>query len=213
VPLLTNDVPIEEAATVLIILHGKAGAQKRVMDVALAANVPDVAILAPGAEYGPWWPAGFRTHIAPDNPFLLRAMTDIEELVTDVLEYGVEAGDIVVCGNSQGGCVALEHGAVTGRPYRAVIGFSTALLGTVGPQGELVAETERYAGPLDGQRYLLFGHAGDPAVPARHTEASAAILKSLGARVDLTIEPGARHKISSTAVDTLADVLCEKHCR
>lgn len=100
----------------------------------------------------------------------------IDALLDDEIAAGIEPGNIVLAGFSQGGAVALRCGLARSEPLSGLIGLSTYLLEA--------DRLEAWAGK-DARRMPLFmGHGDhDPIVPVDLGEASAKRLRSAGFEV------------------------------
>ena len=88
VPLAQAGSPIERARCALIILHGKGGAQQKMLTVAGRAVPSDVTIFAPAASGRVWWPQAFRVPVATTDPNLRNALRTLDALVEEVIEAG-----------------------------------------------------------------------------------------------------------------------------
>jgi len=185
-----------------VLLHGKGGDAARMVRLGTRVAAGDVAIIAPAADEGAWWPRPFAAALAPDDPDLAGALDIVEAAVSEALGAGLPPENILVGGFSQGACLALEHAARAGRHYRAIVAMSGAFLATA-PRDDLDPADRRSGPALTGAGSEAFAgltvavscHAADPHIPLRSVEATAAWLQGLGADVALSIVPGARHGI------------------
>lgn len=208
-PLARAGAPIDSARLVLVILHGMGGDQARMVMLAERIAPADVAILAPSSPEGHWWPQRFREVVPARERHLAASLAIVEDAVREALDRGVAPQEIVIAGFSQGACLALEHAARAGRPYRAVVAMTGALLGTVGAEGALRQDTApvRYHEDLSGIPFFITTHSDDRQVPAAFVESSATILRAHGADVTVEIVPGARHEFSRNDHRNLAAAL------
>ena len=92
--------------------------------------------------------------------------------------------------DSQGACLTAEFVARHPRRYAAVIAFTGAL---IGPPGT----ARNYAGSLHGTPVFLGTGDPDPHVPFEQVKETAAVLKRLGAEVELRLYCGLRYRLRS----------------
>jgi predicted esterase len=151
--------------------------------------LPTIAALAPQAAGSTWYPHSFLAPIEANQPFLDSALNRIESLVGDLLAREVQSDRIALLGFSQGACLTAEFVARHPRPYAAVIAFTGAL---IGPPGT----ARNYAGSLHGTPVFLGTGDPDPHVPFEQVKETAAVLKRLGAEVELRRYPGMPHMIN-----------------
>src|ERR1019366_3534049 len=94
--------------------------------------VPCVALLAPQASGGIWYPQRFFAPVEQNEPCLTSAMEVIAGLMREIEAAGVAPAKTLVAGFSQGACLALEYSARNARRYGGVVGLSGALIGPPG---------------------------------------------------------------------------------
>jgi phospholipase/carboxylesterase len=114
------------------------------IDLGETLGLPDVAIVAPEAQGGSWWPVSFLAPMSELRPWLDRGIDAVDEAVAALEAEGLARSAIAVCGFSQGGCLALEHAARKEMGLSAVFGSSSALLGTDDGPGEARADLHGY---------------------------------------------------------------------
>ena len=103
---------------------------------------------------------------------------------------------MILAGFSQGACLTVEFVARHPRRYGAVAGLTGGL---IGPPGTLAG----FQGSLEGTPVFLGSGDPDPHVPWLRVEETAAVLKKLGAEVELERYPGRAHTISRDEVARL----------
>jgi predicted esterase len=101
---------------------------------------------------------------------------------------GIAAERIGLCGFSQGACLATEFVASHPRRYGALIAFTGGL---IGPPGSDL----RHSGSLEGMPALFSSGDPDPHVPCQRVEESAAVLREMGAKVELMRHTGRPHTV------------------
>ena len=194
--------PPHRARLAVVMMHGRGGSPEDMLGLAEHLALPDLAFLAPEAAGRSWWPESFLAPLAANEPGLSSALGAMERVVADLLDDGFGPERIAVLGFSQGACLALEHAACAGRPYRAVAALSGALVGTAEaggpPRADVYGHAPKrfdYAGRLDGVPVLLGCHERDPHIPLARVQESAAVLERLGAEVTTQVHPGAGHGV------------------
>ncbi|MEM0909224.1 MAG: hypothetical protein AAGJ94_17810 [Pseudomonadota bacterium] len=232
-PLLCAGAAAGEARCALIMLHGRRGAQERLLSVAQRVAPPDVAIYVPSPPEVAWWPQPARIHVPAEDPHLAASLAYLDTIVQSAVDAGIPTTRIVIAGLSQGACLALEYAALGRQQYRAVFALSGALLGTMARKAPVVATAgkpltrrqaaklrqqpavikpakTRYNAGLFGQTIRISVHSQDPHIPVPSVEESSALLAALGADVTVEIEPGRGHGLIQTDIARLRDALMER---
>ena len=206
--------PLTRATLAMVLLHGRGGGPEDMLSLAGHLALPDVACLAPAAADGSWWPQSFLAPLDANQPGLDSALAAVARLTASLADQGFGPERTVVLGFSQGACLALEHAARAGVPYRAVAGLSGGLLGTDDAPGAVDPDLHGYrpkrfdyTGRLDGTPVLLGCHERDPHIPLARVRASADVLGRRGARVETQILPGAGHGIVAEEIAALRALL------
>jgi predicted esterase len=187
-PVRRDGAPLATAGAVLILLHGRGSRAEEMIELGRALRLPNVALVAPQAADGEWYPQRFLAPRAQNEPWLASALAVVAGLIDEV---GVEARlleKIVLGGFSQGACLALDFAASHPRRYAAVLGLSGALIGPLDSQSE-------YRGSLGGTPVLVGCAERDPHIPIEHVRASAKTFRDMGAVVTEQIFPGAAHTV------------------
>jgi phospholipase/carboxylesterase len=147
-----------------------------------------IAFLAPQAANHTWYPYSFLAPIEQNEPLMSSAIAKVESLIQNCVAAGIQRSTIVVCGFSQGACLATECIARHPAHYGALIAFTGGL---VGPSDlEL-----QHDGSQTGTRALFSSGDPDPHVPWSRVEASARELERMGAQVELMRHSGRSHTI------------------
>jgi hypothetical protein len=89
--VLTAGQPIGEAPVVVILVHGRGAGPENILDLVPALGVAGVTYLAPAATNRTWYPYGFMSDIAKNEPFLSSALSVLESLVAHLV-WGLFAG-------------------------------------------------------------------------------------------------------------------------
>jgi phospholipase/carboxylesterase len=191
-------------------LHGRGAGADGILPLAAELGIVDAALFAPEAADRSWWPISFLAPMAELEPWLGSALGAVDRTVAAAAEEGFAEDRIVLLGFSQGGCLALEYAARSGRRFRNVFGLSAGLLGTADddapPTDDLygfAAKRFDYSAELTGMPVHIGCHARDPHIPLRRVRESEAVFRSLGARCDVNVAPGAGHGITDPDVAAL----------
>ena len=189
-----------EARAAVLLLHGRGGSPEDILGLARPLWSPGVAYLAPAAAGHTWYPQSFLAPLSANEPWLSSALARVEELVEELAAEGVPPERQVICGFSQGACLALEHAARHPRRYGGVVAFTGGLIGPPGTPRE-------YPGSLDGTPAFLGAGDPDPHVPWSRVEESGAVLSKMGADVRLARYPGLGHAIDPDELAQAREVL------
>lgn len=206
-PLLTVGVPLAEASTALVLVHGRGATAESIVGLGreAARGLDGVAILAPQAPGGTWYPHSFLAPLASNEPHLSSAIAAVVGAVDVARRAGVRR--VVLGGFSQGACLALEvaarHGAALG--LAAAFGLSGALIGTAdAPEGDKRFD---YPDRLAGLPVVAGLADVDAHVPLARFQATAAVFERLGAAVDFRVYPGLGHAVNADEVEAVRALL------
>ncbi|MBO83830.1 MAG: hypothetical protein CL927_00610, partial [Deltaproteobacteria bacterium] len=182
--------------TVVLAVHGRGANADRFI-AQLAARVPhasQVQFLAPQAALNRWYPKGMAAPLADNQPDLDDALAALDAAWCTATAR-VNAAQVVVCGFSQGACLALTW--LSQRKVRpgAVLALSGAAL--PGLAGDF--------SHLRGVPVHLGISVDDPWVPQELWSDTARALLSAGAQVAPTRVPGHAHQIHPPDVRALAN--------
>jgi predicted esterase len=184
----------------LVLLHGRGGAAAEILGLHAALALPAIAAIAPEAPGASWWPSSFLAPSAQMEPFVARGLAAVAGAVAALEAEGLARGRIWLAGFSQGACLALEAFAREGAGLAGVFGLSGGLVGTAdaggAPTPALYGHAPKrfdYPGRRDGAQAWLSLHAADPHIPLARARETAAVLRGLGAAVEMVEYPGAGH--------------------
>ena len=176
------------ARCAVILLHGRGSSAEDILGLAETFYEERIAFLAPQAANHSWYPYSFLAPTEQNEPWLTSAIARVESLIQKCVVAGIQRSNVVVCGFSQGACLATESIARCPAHYGALIAFTGGL---VGPSDSEL----QHEGSLAGTRALLSSGDPDPHVPWSRVEASARELERMGARVELMRHTGRPHTI------------------
>lgn len=176
----------------VIMLHGigASGAQLMPLATSWRSGLPNTRFAAPDAPMHHW--RGHQWFLTEGNPLdpakVIAARKAFDDLVNDVVrrERFADAHDrIAFVGVSQGAIVALD--AVASGRWK--VGALVSFAGLLPPQP---------ISPAGKTKILLVHGQADMTIPATASTLAAAQLGAAGFHVEVDLEPGVGHTISST---------------
>lgn len=192
--------PLEQTHVAMILLHGRGATAASMLELAEQWNQPDFTYLAPQAAGNSWYPYSFVAPLASNEPFLSSALIQIEEVLELIVEAGLPPERTMLCGFSQGACLALEFAARHAQRYGGVVGLSGGL---IGPD-----DTPRnYVGSLAGTPVFLGCGDIDPHVPQERVRLSDEVLRRLGGKVTMRLYRGMGHTINQDEMETVRQMM------
>jgi len=193
--------PSKGATAGIVLLHGRGGSAADILSLMSHAALPEVAAIAPEAPGNSWWPTSFLAPSAQMEPFVTRALAQVDAAIATLTAEGIPANRIWLAGFSQGACLASEAYARMGEQLAGLLAFSGGLVGTAdsdGPASEALyghrPKRFDYTGRRPGKVWLSV-HERDPHIPVHRVRDSATTLTALGATVETTLYPGAGHGV------------------
>lgn len=179
--------PPSRAAGALILIHGRGASAHSILPLAGEIATPALAVAAPQADQGIWYPYRFLHPLEQNEPWLTDALTLVGNLVGEYRRAGISTERIAIVGFSQGGCVALEYAARHPARYGLVAGLSGALIGPL--------DTKHKPADLRQTPVLIGCSEQDSHVPLEYVDKSAQFLKASNAALTTQIVPGHDHTI------------------
>jgi phospholipase/carboxylesterase len=182
------------ARAVAVLLHGRGRDVNDALSLAARIDDPEVAFLAPPARDRSWYPQSFLAPLEVNEPHLSSALGVVDGLVGELLEGGVPAERIVLCGFSQGACLTAEYAYRFPRRYGGLVLYTGGL---IGPPGTV------WSGPPDalaGTPAFLGTAVPDSWVPVERVRETAVVLEALGAAVTLREYPGMDHLVNDEEI-------------
>ena len=198
--LLTAGPPVEQAAGVLVMLHGRGASAESILALHRELAIDGLAAIAPQAAGHTWYPLSFLAPTEANQPYLDSALARVAAVVDDLLARGVPSERIAILGFSQGACLTSEFIARHPRGYGAAIGLTGGLIGPPGtPRG--------YAGSLAGTPVFLGTSDPDPHVPFERVKETEAVLAGMGATVEVRRYPGMPHTVNRDELEACRTLL------
>ena len=199
-PQVRTGAPVDRAAALLVLVHGRGGTPESMLSLAEAIGRDELAIVAPRAAGGTWYPQSFLAPIQSNEPGLSSGLAVLAEVVESAVVAGIPTERQILLGFSQGACLTLEFAARNPRRFGAIVGLSGGL---VGPPG-----TERgYPGSLDGAPVFLGSSDPDPHVPWSRVVETSEVFERMGADVDIRRYPGMPHTINDEEIDVVRSMI------
>lgn len=197
----------------LILVHGRGAAASGMLPlgqemVRLAESTwaddgtspSSVRLVAPQAADRSWYPGSFLEPLERNEPWLSSALAVVESAGTALLAHGVPPSRQVLVGFSQGACLVSEFAGQNARRWGGLVALTG---GFQGPSGRVPGFEGDFAGTP-----VFFGTGDpDPHVPVARVEQTARLFETLGADVDVLVQPGRPHTISSEEIERAAALL------
>ena len=199
-PVLNFGTELEDAALVVILLHGRGATAESMISIAKALQLDGVSFLAPQAALNRWYPNSAFGPLEANEPDLSSALETVDELVKQVHARGFSDQQIAFGGFSQGACLASELVARNAKQYAGLFVFSGAL---IGPPGMLRA----YPGSFDGMPVFIGGSDIDPWVAHHLLKEAATVFEKMGASVEFRTYPGMGHTVNQDEIDAVKIML------
>jgi len=177
---------LKDASCAVILLHSRGSSAEDILGLADAFYDERISFLAPQTANNTWYPYSFLGPIEQNEPWLSSAIAKVANLTQSCVEAGIQRSSIVICGFSQGACLATESVARHPARYGALIAFTGGLVG--------LSDLElHHEGSLAGTAALLSSGDPDPHVPWSRVRASARELERMRAQVELMRYAGRPH--------------------
>jgi phospholipase/carboxylesterase/glyoxalase family protein len=193
-PIKTAGQPLDTALAAMVMVHGRGATAESILSLVAELDHPEFAYLAPQAAGNTWYPNGFMTPLAGNEPYLSSALAALAAVLAKINEAGIPPERTMLLGFSQGACLAVEFAARHARRYGGVVGLSGGLIGP--------ADTPRdYSGSLEGTPIFLGCSDVDFHIPKERVSHSAEVLRRLGGHVTDRLYPGMGHTINQDEID------------
>ena len=109
--------PLPKAVGAMILLHGRGSSAADIASLGETLKNGSLALLAPNAVDGTWYPQRFFVPLVRNEPWLSSAIGVIDQLMREIRAAGISFERIGLIGFSQGACLALEYVARYPRRY------------------------------------------------------------------------------------------------
>lgn len=177
----------------MVMMHGRGAAAESILTLVPALDRDHFAYLAPQAGGNTWYPYGFMSPIAQNEPGISSGLQAIRDVLQHLAAAGIAPERTILLGFSQGACLALEFAARHARRYGGLAGLSGGLIGPDGTPRD-------YAASLDGTPVFLGCSDVDSHIPQQRIELTAQVLQALGGAVTTRLYPGMGHVINDDEI-------------
>lgn len=212
----------------MILLHGRGASAESILPLAMELGIwNDWGILAPQAAHSTWYPYSFLAPREQNQPWLDAALHKIADCLYEIEQHGVRSSNVVLCGFSQGACLASEFAATWPGRLGGLIAFSGGVIGDT-------VQEDRYLGgaplhlsdspavtdhlqpnvggapserPRSGFPVFLGCSDSDPHIPLQRVIDTDSLFTSLGANVDRRIYPGMGHTVNEDELAAASELL------
>ena len=189
-----------QGRVVVIMVPGRGAGPLNILDLAPAIGHPDATYLAPTAAGGTWYPTGFMSPMAQNEPGITSGISVVHGLLDDAIAAGVPAERVVLLGFSQGACLACTAAQRRPARYGGVVALSGGL---IGPPGTAWSEQGTFGGAP-----AFFGCSDvDGHIPAGRVRESAALFERMGASVTATLYPGMGHAVNDDEIRIAREII------
>lgn len=186
--MLETGAERKDARLAALMIHGRGRTPEEMAGLGAALAVDGVRYYSPAAPGGSWYPGRFMEPFEANQPALGEAMAALESLMERLVVEGFSDHRIVLCGFSQGACLAADLLLRRPASYAAALLFTGGL---IGPPGTVWRSKAR----LTGVRVLVTGGELDEWVPPERVRETAEVLAGLGASVETVIYADRPHTV------------------
>lgn len=192
--LVFAGTPVSKDAKALIMLHGRGASAEDILSLAQHLDVDGFSLVAPQATNNTWYPSSFLAPVNQNEPWLSSALKVVEDLVQDLADAGVAHHHIYFLGFSQGACLTLEFVLRNARAWGGVVAFTGGAIGDS-------LDVRNYKGDFANSRIFIGTSDPDPHVPVERVNATADLLRSMHASVDIRIYKNMGHTITPEEIN------------
>jgi predicted esterase len=196
----TAGKPLGDGRAVMILIHGRGADPESILTLLPALAHPDFTYLAPAAADGTWYPFGFMSPTARNEPGITSGIAVVHGLVDAAIAAGAPAERVILLGFSQGACLAVTAAQRRPRRYGGVVAYTGGL---IGPPGTPWDES----GDFDGTPTLVGGSDVDPHIPLQRLDETAAVLERMRAAVTKRVYPGMGHTVNQDEIDRTTEMM------
>jgi phospholipase/carboxylesterase len=197
-PVLAG-APLERAAAVGILVHGRDQDEQVMLDVVDRLALADVAYVLPLAAGRSWYPGRYFDPLELNEPYVTWTLDALDAAIEIAREAGVPAERTVLAGFSQGACLIAELAERRPRPWAGVAVLTGTLMGPDGAQ-------RTPPGLADLPVFVCSSRFDEWVEPGR-VRATAQAFQAAGAAVMLESYEDREHLINDRAVAGLRRLL------
>jgi phospholipase/carboxylesterase len=200
--LVTAGTPLAEARAAVVFVHGRGATAQSIVQMGRQIGQDGVAYLAPQAARNTWYPNSFLAPVEQNEPGRTSGLQAVGDAVETAQEGGLDRGQIVLCGFSQGGCLASEFVARDPKRYGGLVAWSGGLIGEE-------IDPAAYEGSVDGMPAFFGCSDEDPHIPAERVHKTADVFENLDADVTKRLYPGMGHQVNRDELEAAADIVSQ----
>lgn len=190
----TAGADADKAPGAVIFIHGRGASANSILPLSRDLDAADFHLVAPQANGNTWYPYSFLMPTEKNEPGLSSGLQAIADIITDLESKGVSKEQIILCGFSQGACLASEYVARHPARYGGLIAFSGGLIGDS-------VNADNYNGSLKNTPFFIGCSDIDSHIPVERVHDTAEIMEKLGAAVTKKVYPGMGHTIIADEVE------------
>lgn len=187
-------LPIEQAKKAAILIHGRGATAQSILSLSTQLRLDEFALLAPQADGNSWYPYSFMAPDQSNDPFLKNSLAKIQKVYDYLKDKGFPSDQIYFMGFSQGACLSLEFAARNAKKFGGVVAFTGGLIGEK-------LKKDNYSGNFEQTPVFVGSSDRDFHVPAERIEASADLLRGMGAEVTVNLFSDPQHTIRQEEID------------
>lgn len=200
--LVTAGTPLSDATAAIVFVHGRGATAQSIVQMGRQIGQDGVAYLAPQAARNTWYPNSFLAPVDQNEPGRTSGLQAVGDAVENAREAGLDRRQIVLCGFSQGGCLASEFVARDPKRYGGLVAWSGGLI------GEEIDPAE-YEGSVDSMPAFFGCSDEDPHIPAERVHETASIFEKLDAAVTKRLYPGLGHQVNQDELEAAAEIVSQ----
>jgi len=125
---MLTGAPLQTARVAGVFVHGRGQDEQVMLDVIRRLALDDVAYALPTALGRSWYPNRYFEPLAAIEPHLSSALDAIDGAIDALGDAGIPDRRIVLCGFSQGACLAAQLAATRPRRFAGVAVLTGSLL-------------------------------------------------------------------------------------
>lgn len=199
-PVYAAGQPLDQAAAVMILIHGRGGSPQGILGLSQDFERPELAYLAPQAAGSTWYPYSFLAPLEANQPGLDSGLQVIADIVAHVETAGIARENIIIGGFSQGACLAMEFLARNAGRWGGGFAFSG---GVIGPPGS----PRDYEGTFDNTPIFLGCSDIDSHIPLERVHETTTVFTQLSANVTEKIYPGMGHTTNADEIEHVRAII------
>ncbi len=199
-PVVTTGPSLAEAEAAVILVHGRGATAQSILQMRHEFHREGVTYFAPQASRNTWYPNSFLAPVESNEPGRTSGLDKIRTILSEAEENGIGAERVLLCGFSQGACLASEFVARNPTRYGGLAALSGGLIGEE-------IDSEAYEGDVEETPVFLGCSDVDPHIPEQRVHETAAVFEQLNATVDTRIYPNMGHTVNEDELDAVSELL------